>query len=128
MDFRQYTDKEPKEVLKALQSRESGLGRKEVLERLKIYGPNEVKVREANFWEIFLRQFKSPFCYLLLIAAILAFLIGERVNGFLILGFVFLNVILGFFQEARAAKTAAILKRYIPFKGQSYQKQQTKRG
>jgi Ca2+-transporting ATPase len=76
MAFSEFTKKEIKEVFEILKSRESGLSEEEVKERQKIYGLNEIKEREVSAIEIFLKQLKSPFFYILLIAAILAFFIG----------------------------------------------------
>ena len=116
MNFSEYTVKTVEEVLKDLKTSEQGLPEKEVTERQKIFSFNEIKVKEIGLWDILIRQFKSPFFYLLFIAAAIAFLIREEINALIILVFVFINVVLGFFQEAKAVKTAAILKRYVPLK------------
>ena len=94
----------------------NGLSRDEVEKRLKKYGLNQVKSSKTTLFDIFLRQLKSPFVYLLAIATIIAFSIGEKVDGLLILGFVFINVILGFVQEARAERAISLLKKYLPSK------------
>jgi len=116
MEFSKYTTKNIEEIFQDLKTSERGLSEKEAKERLKIYGFNEIKEKETSSFDIFLQQFKSPFFYLLFIAAIVAILIGEIIDSLVILAFVFVNVSLGFFQEARAVKTAAILKKYIPLK------------
>jgi len=116
MKFSEYTTKNIEDVFEILKTSENGLSEKEAENRLKTYGFNEIKGRETNLFDTFLRQFKSPFFYLLFIATIVAFLIGEKINGFLILFFVFINVLLGFFQEARAEKSILLLKKYIPSK------------
>ena len=114
MSFSEFTAKEIKEVFETLKSRESGLSENEVRERQKIYGLNEIKEKEILPIEIFLKQLRSPFFYLLIIAAILALLIGERIDSFLIFIFAFLNVILGFSQEYRAHRALSLLKSYFP--------------
>jgi len=114
MSFSQYTTKKVEEVFKTLGSRESGLNEKEVKERQKIYGLNEIEARKTKPFDILLRQFKSPFFYLLFIATIIAFLIREISDGIVILLFVLINVFVGFFQEYRAERTVALLKKYIP--------------
>ena len=116
MEFSQYTTKKIEEVFNLLKSSENGLLEKEAAERLKIYGFNEVKGKEVGLLNIFLRQFKSPFFYLLFIASLIAFLIGERIDSLVILLFVFINVLLGFLQEARAGRAVSLLKKYIPSK------------
>ena len=113
MEFSEYTTKNVKEVLNILNTDENGLLNKEAEERLKDYGFNEIKTKETGLFDIFLRQLKSPFSYLLFIAALIAFLIGEKIDGLMILLFVFINVFLGFFQEARAQRAVSLLKKYL---------------
>ena len=116
MKFSEYTTKSTEEALKELETSENGLSEKEAGNRLQIYGFNEIKTRGVGLLEIFLRQFKSPFFYLLLVAGVVAFLLGEKINSLVIVIFVLINLSLGFFLEARAVKTAALLKRYIPLR------------
>lgn len=114
MNFSQYTSKEAKTLYKIFKSSEEGLAVKEIDRIRETYGFNEVKAKEVRMSEVFLRQFKSPFFYLLFIAAVAAFLFGERIDGAIILLFVFINVFLGFMQEAKAEKAVAMLKKFIP--------------
>ena len=116
MIFSEYTAKKIEEVLSLLKTSKTGLSEEEARERLKIYGFNETKEKDTSLLDIFLRQLKSPFFYLLLIAAIITLFIGEKFDGFVILVFIFVNTILGFFQEARAQKSVSLLKKYIPLK------------
>ena len=116
MEFSEYTIKSVKDSLKALKSSENGLSDMGARERLRTYGFNEIKTKEGGALDIFLRQFKSPFFYLLFIATVIAFLIGEKINGLLILFFIFINIFLGFFQEYRAERVVSLLKKYIPLK------------
>lgn len=116
MGFSKYTTKDVKEILKDLKTSEKGLSEKETDDRLKIYGSNEIKVKEVGLFDVFLRQFKSPFFYLLFIASLIAFLVGEEIDGLMILVFIFINVFIGFFQEARAERAVSLLKKYLPSK------------
>lgn len=116
MDFSQYTNKNIKEIFEELESSENGLSESEAKKRQKIYGLNEIKAKEVGIFDILIRQFKSPFFYLLFIAAITCFLIRQFVDGFIIFAFVFINVSLGFLQETRAQRAIYLLKKYIPSK------------
>jgi magnesium-transporting ATPase (P-type) len=116
MKFSEYTAKSNEEVFNVFQSSEKGISEKEAKKRLEAHGFNEIKTKEPGLFDIFLRQFKTPFVYLLFIAAIVAFLISEEIDGIVILSFVFINVILGFFQEGRAHRAVLLLKRYFPSK------------
>ncbi len=116
MKFSDYTTKSIEEIFRNFQSSRNGLSEKESRKRLAIHGFNEIKTKEPGLFNILLRQFKTPFVYLLFIAAIVAFLIGEKIDGIVILSFVFINVSLGFFQEGRAHRAVQFLKKYFPSK------------
>lgn len=113
MKFSEYAEKTAEEVLKDLKTSENGLSEKEAENRLKIYGQNETNSKGVSLIDIFLRQFKSPFFYLLFIAAFVSVSVGEKNNGLLILLFVFINVVLGFIQEHKAEKAIFLLKKYV---------------
>src|SRR3989344_179439 len=114
MKFSEYTVKKIEEVFKDLKTSNEGLSEKEAENRLKVYGFNEIKGKEIGLLDIFFRQFKSSFFYLLFIASLIAFLIEEAITGLVILFFVFINVSLGFLQETRAHKAVSLLKKYLP--------------
>jgi len=117
MNFSSYTIKKIPEILREFNSSlEAGLSQNAVIERQKKYGFNEIKERETYWWHILWRQFKSAFIYLLIIAAGLAFLLGEEIEGLLILAFIVINVFLGFYQEYRSEKAIKLLKQYIVHK------------
>jgi len=116
MVFSEYTNKKIEEVFYDLKTSEAGLSKKEADLRQKTNGLNEIKEKNINILIIFARQLKSPFSYLLLIAAIIAVLIGEKIDSIAILAFVFLNVVIGFIQEYRAEKAVFALKKFIPQK------------
>lgn len=89
-----------------------GLSQTEVSKREKTYGKNELIQKPLRpFYRIFLSQFTNPLIYLLLIAAIAAALLGEGRDSIVILFVVILNSIIGTFQEGRAEKSLAALKK-----------------
>lgn len=94
----------------------SGLSESEAVEGLKKYGLNEVNIHEHRVWDIFLRQIKSPFSYLLLAAGIISLFIGEKIDSVVIIVFVVVNIVIGFFQEYRAEKTVSLLAKLVPQK------------
>jgi Ca2+-transporting ATPase len=101
-------------LLEQLQSRTSGLTEEEAVRRLTRYGRNELKkIKKATPLKIFVRQFMDFMLLLLIVAAIVSFLIGERLDGFVITGFVVFNAILGFTQEYRAERALEALKSMI---------------
>ncbi len=113
MGFPKYTALSVEETINDLEtSSEFGLTNKSVRERLLKYGSNESRSHEVSIWEIFLRQFKSAFIYLLLIASVLTFVLKEYIDCSMILAFVLINVFLGFVQEYKSEKTAKYLKKF----------------
>ena len=54
-------------------------------------GPNEITAKHTRWWEIAGRQFKSPFIYLLMVAALIVYAIGEYIDPSIIVGFVCIN-------------------------------------
>jgi Mg2+-importing ATPase len=95
------------------ESKAIGLTDSEVMARKAKFGWNEVGGKEVKWWHILLRQFQSPFLYLLLGAAVLAFFLGENIDGGMIILFVTINTVLGFYQEHRSEKTLHLLKKYL---------------
>ena len=112
--FTDYTNKSVEEVFEELKTSENGLSKKEAGVALEKYGGNEMKVRNINALEILIRQLKSPFAYLLLIAAVISILIGQFADSVAVLVFIFINVVIGFFQEYRAEKAVVLLQKFIP--------------
>ena len=90
-----------------------GLPAGEAAARLSRSGFNEITADKVEWWEIALRQFKSAFIYLLLVAALIVFVIGEYLDAAVIIGFVFVNAALGFSQEYRSEQSLRALQQYI---------------
>src|SRR5574343_363682 len=89
-----------------------GLSLKDVSERERIYGKNELIQKPLRpLYSVFLAQFANPLIYLLLIAAIAAALLGEVRDSVVIIVVVILNSVIGAFQEGRAERSLAALKK-----------------
>jgi Mg2+-importing ATPase len=116
MDSYKYTNETKDQIFKELRTSALGLSNREAADRLRIYGPNEIKSSENIFWKLIVRQMRSPFFYLLFIAGLVSLFIGERIDSIVIFCFVLVNVVLGFFQEGRAERAVALLKKYVPEK------------
>jgi len=104
------------DVLGQLDSSDGGLNKKQVVERLVKYGPNEIskrKVRTGLF--ILLSQFKNPLVMILMGASIVAAFLGELTDATIIIVVVAINGLLGFFQEYRSEKAVERLGKYITF-------------
>ena len=61
--------------------------------------------KKTSKFILFLNQFKSPLIYVLAVAAVVSFVVGHATDSFVILGILFLNAAIGFFQETQAEKS-----------------------
>ncbi|HDQ22352.1 MAG TPA: magnesium-translocating P-type ATPase [Candidatus Uhrbacteria bacterium] len=113
MFFPDFTNKSAAESLKELKSSENGLSKKEALLRQKKFGLNQLPQKETYWWHILLRQFKSSFIYLLFVASAIALYLGSYLDSLMILGFILINALLGFYQEFRSEQTLKLLKQFI---------------
>ncbi|MDP3836821.1 MAG: HAD-IC family P-type ATPase [bacterium] len=95
---------------------ENGLSTEEAQKRLEQDGRNIISVIHTSAWRIFLRQLKSPFIYMLLVAAILSAVLTNYSEGVMIFLFIAINTALGFFQEYRSEKTAGMLSKLISWR------------
>lgn len=101
------------ELLRNLATSWHGLSAHEAAERLRTSGPNLLASRQLLGWNIFVRQFRSPFVYLLIGAAALSFALREFIDGAMVVFFVLLNALLGWYQEYHSEKTVKLLQRYV---------------
>ena len=92
---------------------QDGLSSRQAEERLAQAGYNEITANQVHWWEIAIRQFKSAFIYLLLVAAVIVFAIGEYIDAGVIIGFVIINAALGFYQEYRSEQSLRTLQQFI---------------
>ncbi|MEX2035583.1 MAG: HAD-IC family P-type ATPase [Xanthobacteraceae bacterium] len=102
------------EVLKRLSASPEGLTSTEALERKRIHGANQLpaaKPRSA-FSRLF-AQFHNLLIYVLLVAAIVAALLGHGIDTVVILLVVLANAVIGFIQEGRAEKALDAIKGMI---------------
>jgi len=98
-------------VYSLLASSPSGLTSREAYVRSDTFGSNTLPaMKPVALWEVILRQFKSPLIYILLIAAIISFGIGEFTDGLFILAVISVNAIIGTVQEWNAEKSAQALQ------------------
>ena len=100
--------------LTELKSSLKGLSLKEAKARFKKNGPNELE-QKKKFSKImlFIRQFKSPFIYILLLAGFASLILNEVSNASVIFGAVVLNALIGFFQENKANNALEKLREMV---------------
>lgn len=101
------------EILSQLQtSIDEGLTQNEAEDRIKKYGPNELKEEDRkSFISKLMAQFKDFLVIILIIASIISFAVGERADAIVILAIVIINALLGLYQEGKAEKALEALKK-----------------
>lgn len=101
-------------VLTSLGSTEHGLAAAEVEARLAQYGPNSLpRPKPTSALIIIFRQFLNPLIYILMLAAVIAFMVGKYSDTVFIVLVLLLNAIIGAFQEYSAQKSAASLQKLV---------------
>ena len=112
-----YSKKE-EEIFKILNSNIRGLDSKEAKKRLNDFGQNIILNKKKTPWIIrLLKQFNDTMIIILLIVALLLYFYGyfyshEYTDTIVILFVVFINAIVGFIQEEKAALVLRDLKKY----------------
>lgn len=104
---------QPREdVLKAFEvDPVTGLSSAEVKGRLEKYGRNKLAAKaKKSILALFFGQLKDMLIYVLLVAAGITFVIGEYVDGLIILLVVILNAVIGVVQEYKAEKAIEALQ------------------
>ena len=104
---------DPAEAIAALNGNaERGLSDEEATSRLSVYGPNEIQeTKKEPTGSSFYEQFKETLILILIAAAVISIFIGEAIDSAVILAIVFASAGLGFYQEYRAEKSLALLKK-----------------
>lgn len=106
---------DPHSLLAALGSSDQGLSEAEA--RLATQGPNQLREKQRPpAWRRFAEQFRSLLILVLMVAAVLAGLIGELRDALVILVVMVINATLGYYQEERAETALAALKQMLPKK------------
>lgn len=99
------------EALQLLGAPANGLTTAQAANRRAIIGPNVIaETKPISPWQIFFAQFRSILIWLLIGASIISGVVGEAIDAVVILAIVFLNAVVGFYQEYSAEKSIAALK------------------
>lgn len=89
----------------------SGLTSGEAKKRSEQYGQNRLEGgKEKTILQMMLEQLKDFLVIILMIAAVISIVLGEALEGIIILAIVVLNTILGVYQENRASNALKALK------------------
>lgn len=106
-------EENPSMIFKELQSSLNGLTSQEAKKRLKKYGANKLMEKKVNPVVKFLKNFWGPIPWMVEIAAFLSALIKHWEDFFIILTLLFINAIVGFWQEYKADNAIEMLKKKL---------------
>ena len=101
------------DLFRTLGSRPEGLTSVEAGDRLKTYGYNEIAEKKPNPLAKFLRYFWGPIPVMIEVAVVLSAVIGHWEDFFIIVGLLFTNAIVGFYQENKAENAIELLKQRL---------------
>ena len=102
------------EIFKYFNSSKKGLTQEEALKRIKLNGKNLIpKAKKKTLFEIFIEQFKSPIILILFVSVILSIITKSYADSFFILAVIFINSIIGTYQEWKAEKDSQALQNLI---------------
>jgi Ca2+-transporting ATPase len=108
-----YYNQKIDEVLDLFDSREHGLKKEEIEKRISEFGLNKLpETKRDTLLKIFFRQFQSSLIFILLLATLVVFLLGENIEGIVILAVLLFNALIGTIQEGRSQKIFLALKKF----------------
>ena len=100
------------ELYKELKTDRNGLSADESRKRVSQYGHNRLEEKPGKSpLLIFFEQFTNILILILIVAAVISAFIGDLTDTIVILAIVLLNAVIGFFQEYRAERALAALKK-----------------
>lgn len=107
-----WFNKESKEIVNELSTNLiNGLSSSEAKLRLDKNGLNKIEgKKKKSIFQLFFAQINDIMIYILLIAAIISFVVGEVSDSIIILIVIFINAIIGVIQESKAEKALEALK------------------
>lgn len=116
MEITKWYQVDVEQAIKTLESDlHHGLNDEQVKEKRSKFGLNELEEEAGkSIWAMFFDQFKEYLVILLFIAAVVSGILGEWVDSIVIMAIVILNAFIGVFQEYKAEKSLAALKRLSP--------------
>ena len=111
----QYYSKSTEELFTNFKTSDNGLSSFDVKRRIEKYGYNTIPRKEKDsLLKIFVGQIMDPIVLLLFIAVTFSFLSGEIVDGISILVIIFIDLIIGTYEENKANKTISSLEKLVP--------------
>lgn len=102
------------QVYDELDTSADGLTAEEAKKRLRFYGANKLpEAKKRSIWNIIGHQIINPLIFILIAAAVASVLIGESTDAIFIFAVIFLNTLIGTYQEYNAEKSASSLQNLL---------------
>lgn len=107
---------EASEVERRFETGSRGLTEAEATARLEVHGPNKLEEEPPpSPLVVFVRQFRSPLIFILLVAMVVTLLLGEYLDSIVIGAVLLLNAGIGFAQERKAeGAVRALMQLVVP--------------
>ena len=116
-----FYQQQVKNLFEELNTSLEGLSKQETQKRLEEYGPNDLNIKRGTpKWLLFALQFKDVLTIMLVVAAGMSLLIQNYRDAMVMLAIVFINVIIGFWQEFKAESIMASLQKLVKSPAQVY--------
>lgn len=98
--------------LKELDTKEHGLSATDALERLRIYGPNIIKVKGDPLWRKLIEPFMSVFMLVLFVAALVSLLHGDVLDAVIILVIIAVSAVIYYVQRFSTERILRSLQKH----------------
>ncbi len=105
-----------KTVFELLKTSEKGLSEADATGRVKEFGFNEVEQEKKSTLLAFLSWFWGPIPWFLEIAVLICIIIGDWLDGIMLVAILLCNVIIGFYNEHDSQKALELLKHKLTIK------------
>lgn len=102
------------ECFATLSTQATGLSNSEAQDRLATFGANRLpETRARSIWMRIFEQFNNVLIYVLIAAAMMAFLLDHLTDALVILAVVVINAVIGLIQEGKAEKALDSIKHMV---------------
>lgn len=112
----EYRELPLEDVVAVLKCDVSGLSEAEAEDRLRSFGPNEIREQKKNPIVQFLKRYWGPMPWLLEFAMALTVFVRHYTEGILIFVLLTVNAVIGFLQSRNSQKAVELLKRKLQIK------------
>ena len=109
-----FWDTPLKDLMLKVNATPDGLSSAEAQKRLLTFGPNSLR-KDSQFQVVreFFRFFSDPLVLILMVASIISFAVGDKINASIIIGIVLMSVVLNFMKQYQAHRAVEALRKQV---------------